>query len=129
MTPQNNGLPDKNIFKHKKTQHVSIFNHFNGVNKWSQYLPDGIIQMLVSVIFLSGPTGFNPWNHHHAFKCSNWRRQSLDVGFFTAFSASKYFWQLSHYSMWSLFIWHALSYIKQNLRVLGFTTPKGFGIR
>ena len=128
MTPQNNGLPDKNIFKHKKTQHVSIFNHFNGVNKWSQYLPDGIIQMLVSVIFLSGPTGFYPWNNHHAFKCWNWRRQSLDAGIFTVFSASKYFFQLCHYSVGSLLTWHALSYIKQNLTVWVFTTSKGFRI-
>ena len=50
MTPQKNGLTDKNILKHKKTQHVGIFNHFNGSNKWSQYLLDGIIQMLLYVI-------------------------------------------------------------------------------
>ena len=117
MTPQNNDLTDKNSLKQIKTQHVGIFNHFSGHKKWSQYLLYEIIQMLVPVIFLSGPTGFYPWNHHHAFKCWNWRRQSLDVGFFTVFSASKYFCQLSHYSVGTLFTWHALSYIKQNLRV------------
>ena len=92
MTAQNNGLTDKNILKQKKTQHVLIFNHFDGSKKWSQYLVDGIIQMLLYVIFMSGPNGFYPWNHHHAFKCWSWRRQSLDVGFFTfflLFSASK----------------------------------------
>ena len=129
MTPQNNGLTDKNILKQKKSQHVGIFNHLNGSNIWSQYLLDGIIQMLVSVIFLSGLTGLYPWNHHHAFECWNWRRQSLDVWFFTVFSASKYFCQLSHYSVGSLFTWHALSYIKQNQRVWGFTTSKGLKIR
>ena len=129
MTPQNNGLTDKNILKQKKTQHVHIFNHFNGSNKWSQYLLDGIIQMLLYVIFMSGPNRFYPWNHHPAFKCWSWRRQSLDVGFFTVFSASKYFCQLSHYSVGSLFTWHALSYIKQNQRVWGFTTSKGLKIR
>ena len=114
--------------KQIKTQHAGIFNHFSGSKKWSQYLLDGIIQMLVPVIFLSGPTGFYPWNHHHALKSWNWRRQSLDDVFFTVFSSSKYFCQLCHYSVGSLFTWHALSYITQNQWVWGFTTPKGFGI-
>ena len=129
MTPQNNGLTDKNILNQKKQwriKHLSSAFFNSNIKKHGDDFRDTIQlkhsdkwQKLTFEWFHPLNIEIICWSHSNDLRC-------LHVG---SLSASKYFCQWNHYSVGSLFTWHALSYIKHNQWLWGFTTSKGFGIR